>query len=544
MSFRKSYFGLAHWKELILLAPSYYIWTATGLFVLIYLFDLVKYVEQNNLALMNDPSFLLVLWGFPAALTVSFTGMYIDYNPRHLKNLIFISLLGSSTSLLLNMIALIIENSILLIVTLILLGFFTGITIISGQILYGVFDHWKTRGRTYSLIMFAFGVSSLLPILISSTFFFPLLLISVLGILLSFIFYRMTKNMDISWKKEERSTKLTTILTRPSIVAYFWTHTLIWIMLGLMIGSLATIGDAYFTNFDHYKGFWAIVLFGSAITILPSGYLADRLGRKTLIILATNGVVLSALILGVFNDQLTFYLSAFFIGVSFALVHTTLDSSLWVDLASKDSIGRYSSLNFQSLGLGFVIGFVVSYWGYLFLFPEFLGINIFILIGLAVFASLPLFWTNDSFPPLEFFLLLVIKSGIPLFHYNFGKDKELQVDLPLISGALSAVGSFMHEATGEKDAHLSLVRHGTHFIISDENEMGLVATIFSNKNDPELQKLLKKFLILFQIKYRDEIQNWDGNLNVFSEAVNDAVDIFGHLITIKTERLIGDLSEI
>jgi MFS family permease len=438
------------------------------------------------------------------------------------------------------MIALLMLNSLLMIVTIFFLGFFTGSVIISSQSLFGITAHWRTRGRLYSLIMLVFAITTLLSILSSSLFFFPLLLVSGLGIILSVIFHISTKDIDIPWNKAERSTKLKTILTRRSVIAYFWTHTLIWVQLGLMIGSLASIGDPYFANFDHYKGFWAIVLFGSAITILPSGYLADRLGRKTLIILATNGVVLSSLILGIFNDQLTFFLSAFFIGVSFALVHTTLDSSLWVDLASKDSIGRYSSLNFQSLGLGFVIGFIISYWGYLFLFPEFLGINIFILIGLAVFASLPLFWTSDSFPPLEFFLLLVIKSGIPLFHYNFEKDKELKVDLPLISGALSAVGSFMHEATGEKDAHLSLVRHGTHFIISDENEMGLVATMFSNKNDPELQKLLKKFLILFQIKYRNEIQNWDGNLNVFSEAVKDAVDIFGHLITSKPERLIGD----
>jgi len=329
--------------------------------------------------------------------------------------------------------------------------------------------------------MFAFVISLLIPIWTSSIFFLPLLLISVIGIILSFLFYLHTKEMDLYWKKIDRSTKLKTILTRRSVIAYFWAHVLIWIQLGLMIGSLANAGDPYFTNFDHYKGFWAIVLFGSAFMILPSGYLADKLGRKTLIILATNGVVLSSLILGIFPNQLTFYFSAFLIGISFALVHTTLDSSLWIDLASKDSIGRYSSLNFQSLGLGFIIGFVVSYWGYLTLLPDFLIANILILIGLAVFASLPLFWTTDSFPPLEFFLLIIIKSGIPLFHYNFEKDKELKVDLPLISGALSAVGSFMHEATGEKDAHLSLVRHGTHFIISDENEMGLVSAVFSNK---------------------------------------------------------------
>jgi MFS family permease len=308
-------------------------------------------------------------------------------------------------------------------------------------------------------------------------------------------------------------------------------------MLGLMIGTLASIGDQYFSDFDSYKGFWAIVLFGSVLAILPSGYLADKLGRKTLIVLASNGVVFSSLILGVFIDQLTFFISAFLIGVSFALVHTTLDSSLWVDLASKDSIGRYSSLNFQSLGLGFIIGFIISYWGYLEPFSFFLSLNVFILIGLAVLASLPLFWTSDSYPPLEFFLLLVIKSGIPIFHYNFQKDKELKVDLPLISGALSAVGSFMIEATGEKDGRLNLVRHGTHFIISEESEMGLISAIFSNKNDPELQKLLKKFLIQFQINFKNTLESWDGNLHVFSSAVADAEEIFGHLITIKPENV-------
>ena len=52
---------------------------------------------------------------------------------------------------------------------------------------------------------------------------------------------------------------------------------------------------------------------------------------------------------------------------------------------------------------------------------------------------------------MEFFLLLVINdAGIPIFHYDFGREKELKVDLPLISGALSAVGSFMLEATEKK----------------------------------------------------------------------------------------------
>ena len=116
------------------------------------------------------------------------------------------------------------------------------------------------------------------------------------------------------------------------------------------------------------------------------------------------------------------------------------------------------------------------------------------------------------------------------------RDKELKVDLPLISGALSAVASFMNEATGEKGAKLNLVRHGTHFILSDSNNEGekLTATIFANKNDPELSIILSKFLKRFLAKYAEELKNWIGDIGIFEEAINDAEEIFGPLITIST----------
>ena len=144
---------------------------------------------------------------------------------------------------------------------------------------------------------------------------------------------------------------------------------------------------------------------------------------------------------------------------------------------------------------------------------------------------------SDSFPPLEFFLLLVInEAGVPIFHYSFDRKQELKVDLPLISGALSAVSSFMNEATGEKGAKLNLVRHGTHFILSDSNIEGekVTATIFANKNDPELSIILSKFLNRFLTKYEEELRNWNGEIGVFKDAIDDAEEIFGPLITIPT----------
>ena len=92
----------------------------------------------------------------------------------------------------------------------------------------------------------------------------------------------------------------------------------------------------------------------------------------------------------------------------------------------------------------------------------------------------------------------------------------------------------MLEATGETGAKLNLVRHGTHFILSDQTS-GLTATIFANKNDPELQIILSKFLRRFQKRFSKELRNWRGDVLAFGGAVEDAEEIFGPLITIATD---------
>ena len=484
----------------------------------------------------------MIIWAVPAGITGSFCGMVIDKYPKHLGKFITFGLIGSSVFLVIDMIALHIINALILIFAVFCLGACMGILTIAAHALYGAMIPWKYRGRGYSWAIFG-GLFFCFLLLLGSEmfdfdFFIYFSLISFLGIIITIIFYYSTRDWPF-WENDPWKTPLLRILKRPSVGAYYWTHTLIYLMLGLTIGSLAQAGIILGFNpilDSWYKSFWFAVLFGSCLFILPSGFLTDRWGRKTSIILAIYGVVFASLVVGLFSDNSpAYFVSAFLIGISFAFIHPALDGSLWVDLSPRDSIGRYSSLNFQSLGLGMYIGFPVSY---LFITEQILDItlimNVFILLGLALLASAPLFWIGDSFPPLEFFLLLVINdAGIPIFHYDFGRKKELKVDLPLISGALSAVGSFMLEATGEEGASLSLVRHGTHFIISDDGELGLSAAIFSNKNDPELHDLLHKFLTSFEQRFKDEIPTWSGDLSIFHDAIDDAEEIFGPLVTIE-----------
>ncbi|MFX1508338.1 MAG: hypothetical protein ACFFDC_19830 [Promethearchaeota archaeon] len=528
----------------VVLLPSLFIWLLLIAFVLIFSFDMMDYIDTNNILPGSHDFFILIIWAVPAGITGSFCGMAIDKYPKHLGKFITIGLIGSSLFLAIDMIALYIVNGLILILAVFCLGAFMGILTIAAHTLYGAMIPWKYRGRGYSCTVFG-GLFFCFLLLFGTeifdfNFFFPFSLISFLGILIGIIFHYSARDWNF-WENDPWSTPLFRILKRPSVGAYYWTHTLIYLMLGLTIGSLAQAGIILgFNPFldSWYKSFWFAVLFGSCLCILPSGFLTDRWGRKTSIILAIYGIVFASLLVGLLSDYSpAYFISAFLIGISFALIHPALDGSLWVDLSPRDSIGRYSTLNFQSLGLGMYIGFPVSY---LFITEQILDItlimNVFILLGLALLASAPLFWIGDSFPPLEFFLLLVINdAGIPIFHYDFGRKRELKVDLPLISGALSAVGSFMLEATGEEGASLSLVRHGTHFIISDDGKMGLSAAIFSNKNDPELHGLLHKFLISFEQKFKDVIPKWSGDLSIFSSAIDDAEEIFGPLVTIQVD---------
>ena len=529
-------------KIYVFLLPIMYCWAVIINYVLFYVFDLIDYIQNNNLDVFHNTFIIFLMWGLPVGLTISFTGMFIDRHPNFLNKLVLISVLGSSFSLLAILYSLDHLNSNLMILFTVLFGFFTGIAIISGQTLYSISVPLEDRNKAYALIIAGATFISILSIAFFDSystekpFYVPLSIVGSLGIIFSFIVFVFSRKYDFRWENDKWPTKLKRILTRPSVIVYFWSHTLIWTMLGLMIGSLAQTPEASTLEFlqnvfslDPYKGFWIVVLVGSLFLVIPAGILSDTFGRKTVIIFATTGIVLASLVVAIFDQ---FLISTLIIGFSFACVHAF--SSLWVDLASRDSIGRYNSLNFQSLGLGFLIGFLVSYYIYLYS-GNYLEINLFIMLGLAVFASLPLFWISDSYPPLEFFLLLVTNtSGMPLFHYNFMNEESLKVDLPLISGALTAISTFMGEATGEKTGRLSLVRHGTHFIISDETENGLTGAIFCNKNDPELQQLLKLFLRQFQNKYKNEVANWNGDTSTFKDSINDAESIFGHLISIKT----------
>lgn len=527
---------------IIAILPIAFSWLFIASFVLIYVFDQLDYINNNQIIPGIDLLFFIIIMGIPVGISIIFMGIILDKFPQRIGHFTTIGLIGSSLSLFIDLIALALFNPIFVITAAALLGFFMGVLVVSSHVFYGSITKWSQRGRIYSLAILGFEICSILFILgtqiLEMDFFLPFSIYAIFAMILGIMFYYFTHNWSF-WTNDPWPTRLHQIISRSSVRVYFWTHTLVYLMIGIMIGSLAEAGtflgiDIFFgVELGAYKVFWASLILGTGVSCIPAGYFVDKWGRKSAIIIATTGIVFASILVGLIQDPISFTLTAFLIGISFALIHPSLDSSIWVDLTSRDSIGRYFSLGFLSLSLGVVTGMIISNFNFFDSVSDMLIFNVFLLIALAVLASLPLFWTSDSFPPLYFFLLLVIDdAGMPIFHYDFGRASNLKVDLPLISGALCAVGSFMLEATGEKGARLNLVSHGTHFIISDKSDFGFSGTIFANKNDPELHKLLTKFLSKFQKKFGETLVSWKGDLSAFNDAKDDAEEIFGPLVTI------------
>ncbi len=540
---------------LTIIIPNVFSWLLASLLLLIYSFDILSYVESSP----TNPfkGFGVLILGFILCLVIFMlylTGTILDKHPEFLRLSILVGMGGSSITAIL--FVNLVNESLFLIVSLASFAFFFGILLTSSGTLFAGLTNMWYRGRTYSIIIFAFIVIALATILfggllssgfpdtelLSHSFVSVLTLIGILGLLLSIIFLFLTFDLGVPWQNDRWPTKFGKIIGRRSVRAYLISHLLLYTILGISIASFSQLGAlldiSWILNIPNIgefdlpvdKTFWFIVLIGDLLMILPAGFVADRFGRKTLIVAAIYGSVFASLIFGLDPILDSFFMAALIIGFSFALLHPTLDSSIWADLSPRDGLGRYYAFGFISLAFGLGIGSVVGHWILKPIVTDLANIEFitYLLTILAVLAALPLFWVSDSFKPLDFTLLLVIEEGgLPIFDYTFHKKLDTPIELTLLSGALRAVSSFMSETMRDK-GDLNLVRHGNHFILT-EIKGGVSAAIFSNKQDPELQATLRDFLEQFHAKYAETLKTWAGDRSLFDGTVDIAEKVFGHL---------------
>ncbi|MFX0122829.1 MAG: MFS transporter [Candidatus Hodarchaeota archaeon] len=536
-------------KIFFIILPITIVWLLTPLFLLVYAFDLLNETFQTDITqnMFNLGVFILFVTTFLATVSLFITGYVIDKNPQLLKPLITGSLLMSGISLLLIVQG--VDFIIFLLIGFPSLGVFLGVLATGAGALYAGYTDIHYRGRIYASALFLSAILSLIIIpfteLLNWDFQIPLFLIGIFTIFASLIFYLISQPVS-PWVNDEFPTPIRHIVNRRAVRTYLVSRFFIYLMLGIAFATISQIGQLRYSDlsfnlplfgmsqFDQTKLFWIIVFFGDFVCVIPMGWFSDRFGRKNLIVMGVYGIVISALIVGLSENPLMYYFSAYLLGVSFSTFHPSLDSAIWSDISPLDSVGRYNALSFifllQGVGVGLLIG--------LFILPQNTPVISYVLIGIAVLGLFPLFFVADSHNPLEIYLLLVASSGMCMFNYEFDRpdqSKITQKDLALVAGALSAISTFF-EGLSEQPAVLDLVRHGKVFTVQAKagtKKKDLIATIFANKIDPELKSSLDTFLARFCLTYQVEIDEWIGQVSVFDPAVSIAEDIFGPLIPSK-----------
>ena len=508
--------------------PTTCVWLITAVFLLIYAFDLLELFPNFTILGKDISQGLVVLFITASLATVGLfgTGVIIDRTPQITRYLITGSLLVNGICLYSIVIG--VDFLVLIVIALPIMGLFLGILASASGALYTVYSDVKKRGRIYAFSLF---LATIVPVIslpvvdiLKADFRFPLLLIGGFSFICGILYPFLSKTVE-PWHNDPFPTPLRSILNRQPVQAYLTAHFFIYLMLGIAFTTISQTKDPTL--------FWFFVFLGDMIFVLPMGWLSDRIGRKNLIVIGAYGIVISSLIVGLTTNDAFFYFSAFLLGISFSTMHVSIDSAVWSDLSPLDSIGRYYAIGFifllQGVGVGLLIGIIVP-------FPD-LSVVCYLLIAIAIVALFPLFFVSDSYEPLDLFLLLVSKSGMLLFDYDFEhKEPISEKDLALVTGALSAISTFF-EGIDEQHTALDLVRHGDVFIVQTVTQTkkgDIVATLFVNKASLELQNKLDTFLDSFCQMFEKEIISWVGQPSAFKRGIDITEEIFGPLLPSKT----------
>ncbi|MFX1517387.1 MAG: MFS transporter, partial [Promethearchaeota archaeon] len=335
----------------LIILPVAIVWLLTPLFLLIYAFDMLSATFQIDITqnILNPGVLILVLTTFLASLSLYITGYFVDRNPQLVKPLITGSLVATGISLFLVIVG--VNFVIFVLIGFPSLGISLGILATVAGAFYAGYTDVYQRGRVYACAIFLSAMVSLVILAFSSAlnwdYEIPLLFIGCITILTALIFYFIS--LPISpWVNDKFPTPISQILSRRSVKNYLVSRFFIYLMLGVAFATISQIGQVRYpdlslnlpffgiTTFSHTIIFWIVVFFADLVCVIPMGWFSDRFSRKNLIVMGVYGIVISALIVGLSENPLMYYFSAYLLGVSFAAFHPSLDSAVWADISPLD----------------------------------------------------------------------------------------------------------------------------------------------------------------------------------------------------------------
>ena len=156
--------------------------------------------------------------------------------------------------------------------------------------------------------------------------------------------------------------------------------------------------------------------------------------------------------------------------------------------------------------------------------------NIFPFIGIIMFVITYLSNINYLYRlPNDNYLLMVLeKSGTPLYSVRFKTRKKINVEEVLLSGMISAINNVFKEIFKEETA-ISEISSKRLSILMETGEK-TVALLITDKVTYFLDKALILFLKNFELKFQKEIKNDVRDLMVFEKATELLAPIFPFFI--------------
>ena len=134
-------------------------------------------------------------------------------------------------------------------------------------------------------------------------------------------------------------------------------------------------------------------------------------------------------------------------------------------------------------------------------------------------------------------LYIINRDGLCLLHQKFG---TIEVDSDLVSGFFSAIQQFMQDilpssvGVGNAQSIKSLDRGDFKLLIEHGRETDIFGVVISDKEDIDVRRKLIEITNEFERTYKDNLLDFDGNVELFQEFKNFILSKFpSQLITPK-----------
>ncbi len=110
-------------------------------------------------------------------------------------------------------------------------------------------------------------------------------------------------------------------------------------------------------------------------------------------------------------------------------------------------------------------------------------------------------------------LFVLSKQGVSMYSYSFGIEMKKP---ELISGMISALSSFIKEATGSKQALRTIDQQDKKLILNQGDY--IMVALLCDKDLPIIHKRISKFTESFENKYGKYLLSWRGEQSLFKSA--------------------------